>query len=332
MLFCKKVFIVLLLCVSLPFFIGAGEAKKGKNYKMEDVDALYESIRATGAVYQIEERIVSFQNEGMNLVATLVLPKGVKRPPIALTFNGFGEDRFYIELPNTGGEYFYERVSRILAEQGIAALRVDYRGSGDSDGAYEMTSFSGQVSDALAAINYVCTDLRRVVGWRNLGLVGFSQGGLVSAIAASRDERVGSLALWSAVTAPPITYEYLITREGLEKGIALPDGGFDIFPIIIEGQHYGDIPLGKCFFQDLFTTNPVAQIHKYKGPLLYVAGAQDVIVWPQPQMAQQYLDNHEGFEKLVVLDTDHEFKTYMGVEEFDKTIYWTAAWFLYTLR
>lgn len=35
----------------------------------------------------------------------------------------------------------FERLSRILAEQGIATLRVEYRDSGDSDGTFDMTLY-----------------------------------------------------------------------------------------------------------------------------------------------------------------------------------------------
>jgi pimeloyl-ACP methyl ester carboxylesterase len=319
------------LAVGLSARGGEVARTHGMQYKEAKVNQIYEAIRQAGAVYQWEQQTVSFQNEGMNLVCTLVIPKTPYKPPIAITMNGFGEDRFYIVVPSTGGEYFYERVSRILAEQGIATLRIDYRGSGDSDGTYDMTTLSTQISDALAAIDYVSLHLRRVVDWKNIGLLGFSQGGLVASVAASRDRRVDSLALWSAVASPPFNYESLFKREGLQSGLDLPDGGVVTISIYVGDVLYGNFTLGKKFFTDIFSINPVAEIRDYQGPMLYVAGLQDTIVWPQPNMGQSFLKNHDGFEKLVVLDTDHEFNTYIGPDEFDKTIYWTAAWFLYTL-
>jgi pimeloyl-ACP methyl ester carboxylesterase len=317
----------------LTVFIGITSASdKDFHYRESVVDSIYQQIRQEGVLYEWEKEIVNFENEGMNLVATLVIPKMTEKPPIAITLNGFGEDRHYVEIPETGGEHFYERVSRLLAEQGIATLRIDYRGSGDSDGSYEMTTFSSQVSDTIAAINYVQLRLKNKVDWKNLGLVGFSQGGLVASIVAAQDKRVDSLALWSAVASPPITYEYLLKRDGIQQGLDLPDGGIITIPVYIGDLFYGDITLGKEFFIEMVSTNPLASIKEYEGPMLYVAGAQDKIVWPQPQMADMFIKYHEGFEKLVVLDTDHEFKTYLNAEEFDKTIHWTAAWFRYTLQ
>lgn len=318
-------FMILLLAAGY-----AGERQE-RRYCIADIDEMYEKIRQKGAIYEVEERVVTFQNEGMNLVCTLVLPKGLRKPPIAITLNGFGEDRYYKIIPETGEEWYYERLSRILAEQGIATLRIDFRGSGDSDGDFSMTTFSTQVSDALAAIKYVSRNLRRVVDFKNIGLVGFSQGGIVASVAAAADDRVDSVALWSAVASPPITYEYLLTRDGIQQGIDLPDGGVVTIDVYIEGQFYGSITLGKAFFQDLTTIQPVAAIRDYEGPLLYVAGLQDKIVWPQPYMARMYMDYHDGFEKIFTVNTDHEFATHINAVEFDKVLYYTAAWFIVTL-
>lgn len=333
----RRVFPIVFSIMMVLMLVSAVTAETSQTervYREAEVDAIYSAIRQAGAVYEYDQEIISFQNQGMNLVCTLVVPRTPWKPPIALTFNGFGEDRHYVELPGTGGEYFYERLSRILAEQGIATLRVDYRGSGDSDGTFDMTSFSSQISDALAAVEFVSTSkkLKKMVDVHRLGLVGFSQGGLVSAITASKDKRVDSVALWSAVASPPITYEYLLKREGIQSGLDLPDGGVITIDVYIGDILYGSITLGKEFFTDLVSINPLPAMKDYKKPLLYVAGSEDQIVWPQPYMASMFLKYHEGFEKLVVLPTDHEFHTYLGVEEFDKTLYWTAAWFLYTLH
>ena len=41
---------------------------------------------------------------------------------------------------------------------------------------------------------------------------------------------------------------------------------------------------------------------------------------------------HEGEEKLVVLNGDHELDSDYGPEVFDQAIYWAAARFIKTLR
>lgn len=324
-------FVVLLMFVFTP---GSAETDKESRFKGGKVDEIYERIRHGEPVYNWEERIVTFDNEGMTLVSTLVLPMTRGKRPVVLILNGFGGDRKEAILPGTN-EYLWERLSRILAEQGLSSLRIDFRGSGDSDGEYDMTTFSTQISDALAAIKYIRLSLRWLVDWKNVGILGFSQGGLVAASTAARDNRVDSVVLWSPLSSPPIVYEGLLGKEGLRQGLALPEGGSATFPIYVNDQYVNwDVPLGKGFFDDLYRVDPVAEVHKnYTGPLLVVCGSQDPLIWPQPWMSNLYLLHHEGFEKLVVLDGDHAFNWWEEPEpvKLHDAIYWSAAWFLYTL-
>ena len=296
-----------------------------------DVDSVYQSIRNSSPEYEVQEQIVNFQNEGMNLVATMVIPVGIHKPPVVITCNGFTEDRFYLEIPNTGGEHFYVRLSRIFAERGVATLRIDYRGSGDSDGDYSMTTFSSQISDVLAAIKYVSKDLKHLVNTKKIGLFGHSQGGIVISFAAGQEKRVKSLAMWSTPSSPPINYATLIQIQGVKNGLVLPDGGTIVTPLYWGRTYLDDVKLCKGFFEELMVLNPVVAIRDYKGPLMYVAGENDDIVFPQPLAAQSFLDNHKGEKRLVLLPGGHEFNTDSGYEDFDSAVFWILAWYLATL-
>ncbi len=331
---CKKRFtlsnrstllVALFVCIILLSVSPQMEAKK------KSVDSIYHSIRNASPQYGVTQSVLSFENQGMNMVATLVLPVGVKKPPVVITCNGFAEDRFYKEIPNTGGELYYDRVSRLFAEQGIATLRIDYRGSGESDGEYTMTTFSSQISDVLAAVEYVDTHLKRKVDKHRIGLFGHSQGGLVISVASGRDKRVKSVAMWSAPSSPPVNYSSLTTVQGIRDGLALPDGGTIVLPLYWKDIFLGDLELGKGFFVDLFAIDPLVSIAQYHGPLMYVAGRNDYIVFPQPLAGQSFMNRHEGEERLVVLEGDHEFNSDVGYEMFDDAVFWAAAWYLYTM-
>jgi len=329
----KKVSCLIFLFM-LVLVLESADFNKERRLKREKVDEIYAYIRHGGTMYNWEERIVTFENEGMTLVNTLVLPLTGQKCPVVLILNGFGGDRKEVIMPGTS-EYYWERLSRMLAELGLASLRIDFRGSGDSGGEYEMTTFSTQISDALAALKHIRLKLRRLVAWRNIGILGFSQGGLVAASTAARDNQVDSVVLWSPVSSPPIVYEGLLTKEGLRQGLALPEGGYSTFPIYVNDEYINwDLPLGKGFFDDIYRIDPVAEVHKnYNGPLMVVCGAQDPVIWPQPSMSNLYLLHHEGFEKLVLLDASHDLNWWEVPvpEKLHDAIYWSAAWFLYTL-
>ncbi|MCB1152185.1 alpha/beta fold hydrolase [bacterium] len=52
------------------------------------------------------------------------------------------------------------RISRMLAEQGIAVLRFDFTGLGHSEGEFENTNFSSNKQDLIAAANYLRQNLQ----------------------------------------------------------------------------------------------------------------------------------------------------------------------------
>jgi pimeloyl-ACP methyl ester carboxylesterase len=322
------VFVLVLVC---SLTLSAKGDKQGNNYAGPSVEEIYENILYSGPLYEWEENIVTFTNEGMTLVCSLVIPKAQKSCPIIITLNGFLGDRNDIVVPGTD-EPCWKRLSRIMAEQGFASLRVDFRGSGESDGDYSMSSFSTQISDTMAALDYITRRLKHQVNSQSIGIFGFSQGGLVASTAAARDKRVDSVVLWSSPSHPPHCYEELLLREGVKQGLALPDGGTITLGLYLNGQYLNwDVTLGKGFFEDLFNINPLAEMRKYKGPLMIVAGQNDIIVWPQPLSSQSYLKYHNGCEKLVVLDAGHSFAM-EGPEKLDNAIYWTTAWYIKTLK
>lgn len=320
-------FVLYLFVMAVP---GNQENKKGRNLNVDDT---YNEIRNAPLPYDYEEQVVEFYNEGMRLEGTLMVPKISKKCPIVITLNGFVGDRHEEPIPDAN-ETVYQRLCKVLAGHGIASLRLDCRGYGASDGEFSMVRFTSQVSDVRAAVEFIGRKLRRVVDFKSIGLLGFSQGGLVSAVSASMEERVDSVVLWSPPATPPICYEGLLTKNGVKQGLALAEGESISLGLYLDDIYLGwDVTLGRGFFQDLFLVNPVAAIRDYKNPLMVISGLQDNIVWPQPQQSQVFLDNHEGPEKLVEIDADHEFDYWDGpvAEKLTDAIYWSTAWFILTL-
>lgn len=323
------IFTVLMMVCALGTSVGLeGRA----HHSGPNVEEIYQSIKYATPLYEWNESIVTFENEGMTMVCSLTIPQSQHLCPIIITLNGFIGNRNDVVIPGTD-EPFFKRFSRILAEQGIASLRIDFRGSGDSDGDYSMTTFSTQISDTLAAVDYICNNLEYQVNTKSIGIVGFSQGGLVGSTAAARDKRVNSLVLWSPVANSPHCYQGLLSREGIQKGLALPDGVSDMFGIYIQGQYVGlDIALQNGFFEDLFEIDPLAEIHKYRAPLMVIVGKNDPIVWPQPAKGQLYMKYHKGDEKIIIQNADHSFNSWAGSEIVDDTFFWSAAWLIKTLK
>lgn len=85
------------------------------------------------------------------------------------------------------------RVSRALAARGIATLRLDFTGHGESEGEFADTTFSSNVDDLVAAAGW----LEAEVAAPRL-LVGHSLGGAACLVAASRLPSVRAVATIAA--------------------------------------------------------------------------------------------------------------------------------------
>ena len=286
-------------------------------------DELAEAAAAAAdsmAEYSVSESDISFSNEGQTIIGTLAMPDGDGPFPAVLLLHGFTGMRH--ELPVIGTEdTMFSRAARWLGERGLATLRIDFRGSGDSDGAWEDTTFNGQISDAMAALDYL--EMLEGVDSGSISIIGLSQGGLVGAGTAGRDARVSNLVLWSAVSNPVMSYGILLGYDTLLSGASAGDEA-----LTITLPWGAETSLKGPFFEDIFLVDPVAEIASYGGPLLAITGSRDDTVTPQPQAGQVFLDYHEGEEALVVLDGDHVFDVLVGdvTAVIDEALAYSLAW------
>ena len=303
--------LVLLLCLGL---LAAPSA--AQDSLADAAAALADSM----AEYAVSETDISFSNAEQNIIGTLAMPDGAGPFPVALLLHGFTGSRH--ELPVVGTEdTMFSRAARWLAERGVASLRIDFRGSGDSEGAWEDTTFSGQIDDAIAALDYLA--MTEGVDSGNMSIVGLSQGGLVGAAAAGRDARVSNLVLWSAVSNPVMSYGLLLGYDTLLAGVTAGDE-----TLSITLPWGAETALKGPFFEDIFLVDPVAEIASYSGPLLAITGSRDTTVTPQPHAGQVFLDYHNGAEALVVLDGDHIFDVLVGdvTAVIDEALAYSLAW------
>ena len=278
---------------------------------------------------EIAEEVVTFENDGGTIYGTLVMPADVRgNVPTVLMLHGFtgSRDEGPVLQPDFSfTDFMYERTANVFAENGIASLRIDFRGSGESldQFGFEETTFTSQISDAHAAIEWL--DDRKYVG--DIGVLGLSQGGLVGAITAESDKRVSSLVLWSPVANPVDTYKTVLGEDSVLSGLTQPS----TTAILPWGA---PVTLNQAFFEDLYTTDPIAAISHYSKPMQVVVGTLDTIVTPQPYYGELYMSYHDGYEELVVLDADHVFDVFTGngAPALDEAIAESSDWFNETLR
>ncbi len=135
--------------------------------------------------YREEEVAYPGGAAGVTLAGTLTLPPGPGPFPAALLIAGSG--------PQTRDEVvFGHSVFLVLADhltrKGIAVLRVDKRGVGQSTGSYAQATSADFANDAEAGVAWLKT--RKEIDPTRIGLVGHSEGGIVAPMVASRSAGV----------------------------------------------------------------------------------------------------------------------------------------------
>lgn len=155
-------------------------------YLPEDRDSLYEPVflAAVEALAPMgappEEEVpyhvegVSFTNGDITLVGTLTRPEVEGQHPAVVLMTGSGPQTRDEEV--VAGFPLFKLIADALTREGIAVLRFDDRGVGESSGDYDTATIDDFASDALAAVNYLKT--RPDIRVNEVGILGHSEGGL----------------------------------------------------------------------------------------------------------------------------------------------------------
>jgi dipeptidyl aminopeptidase/acylaminoacyl peptidase len=156
---------------------------------------------------------VSFQSEGQRISGILHLPEK-ENPTCVIASHGL--------LSSKNSEKYIALGERISGE-GMAMLRFDFRGIGESDGGEEENTVSKKLADLGSAIEFI----RSYPGLGNrIGLVGSSLGGFLSLIKASRDEKIRAIVVW----ATPFHMDDLKSKERDEDTPLPPEAFFEDLP------------------------------------------------------------------------------------------------------
>lgn len=256
------------------------------------------------------ETVVSIETVSGKIAGTLETPDA-DNPPVVLLLHGFTGSRDELPVKDTD-EGVFSRTARLLAESGYASLRIDFRGSGESEGKWEDTTFSGQISDAVSAIDWLKAQSN--LDASRLAIIGWSQGGLVASHAAvEREEDVDALILWAPAVFPLHNFEPLAGAETLKKALES-----DPQTVLTFKLPWGaETSLKAAFFQEMATTSTIGAISDYDGPLKVIVGSRDTVVAPQPALGEVLTKYHDGDESLSVIDSDHVWNAFAGPQTID---------------
>lgn len=271
---------------------------------------------------QAAEETVTIESDLGAIVGTLETPEGAPAP-VVLMLHGFTGTRDELAVAGTD-EGVFSRTARLLADAGYASLRIDFRGSGESAGTWPETTFSGQIADAVAAIDWL--GMADTVDGSRVAVLGWSQGGLVAAHAAAARPEVRAAVLWAPAVHPMHTYADVLGADTVAEALAADPAT----PFTTKLPWGVETTLNAAFYQELPLYSTAAAVRGYDGPLKVIVGGRDTVVAPQPHSGQALMAYHEGPESLDVFETDHVFDAFTGPEVLDgqmvpATLDWLAA-------
>lgn len=255
---------------------------------------------------------IILENEGRKLFGVLHTPVGVTNTPGVFICHGLAGHK-------TGKHRVYVDLAERLAQNGISTFRLDFRGSGDSEGAFQDVTVEGYFRDALKGLDFLVN--HPIVNPERIGIYGRSFGGVVAINIAERSGVAKSLVLW----CPMFSCEQWLDQWQLVQTEAV---GEDVKKEMmrIEGQQ-GSYE----FFDEFFKVNVTSNLKSLDNvPLLHIHGENDNTV--SVQQASQYEKCRQGVKaesKFIKLpNTDHDFS---HISERMVALGETQQWFLNTL-
>lgn len=129
--------------------------------------------------YVAEEVIFRNEKAGVTLAGTLTLPRKEGNFPAVILITGSGPQNRDEELM---GHKPFLVISDWLTRNGIAVLRYDDRGVGQSTGDFKSATTADFTSDAESAVAYLET--RKEINKQKIGLMGHSEGGIIAPMVA----------------------------------------------------------------------------------------------------------------------------------------------------
>lgn len=160
--------------MSFPLILTKGNNEKTEKLHPQDPQPPFD--------YEVQEVTFVNPNDKNTLAGTLTLPKNKKNLPIVILISGSGAQNRDSELY---GHKPFAVIAHDFTNNGIGVLRLDDRGIGSSSkGSKDDTSanFAGDISTAV--------DFLANKGFKKIGLLGHSEGGMIAAMVASKNKKV----------------------------------------------------------------------------------------------------------------------------------------------
>lgn len=159
--------------------------------------------------YQIENISFPSLDKSITLSGTLTLPDDLKKHPAVVLIAGSGPANRDEEI---FGHKPFAVIADYLTRQGLAVLRYDKRGIGESTGSLRKATTLNLAEDVEASIQFLRNHPN--IQSNNIGLIGHSEGGIIAPMVASRDQAISFIVL---LAAPGMTGKQILKKQNEES-------------------------------------------------------------------------------------------------------------------
>jgi uncharacterized protein len=246
----------------------------------------------------MKELPIIFRSGGEQVVGMLHLPKGAsarRKCPAVVFLHGF-----------TGSRHEAHRLfvvaARRLAGQGMAALRFDFRGSGDSAGDFSEMTISRELEDARSAVRWIRK--RPEIDPARVALLGMSMGGMVSALLLGEDSKIPAAVLW----CPVADFERLVRANQTIVAAQSDRKTID----------FGGWPVGRAFIGDGLKQKPVEVLARSRAMVLILHGDAD-----QAVPVNESTMYRNAARREIIPGADHTFNSLAWTERVVRS---SASW------
>lgn len=288
--------------------------------------------------YPYSEEAVAYDNAvaRVRLAGTLTMPQGRGPfPAVVLIAGSGGHTRDEVVF----GHAIFLVLADHLTRHGIAVLRYDKRGLGQSTGDYASATSADFAADADAGVTYLKTVPQ--IDARRIGLIGHSEGGVIAPMVAERDPAAAFLilmagsgvpgdkiimaqskAIAAAAGAPDaaLAANAVIERQFLDAVMAAKDQPSAELAIraVLKGAGIPDTAIdaqakaaSSDWYRFFLSYDPAPALRRLRRPILAIIGSKDLQVLPEQNLPalRGALKSDSAAKVVEVPGLNHLFQT-----------------------
>jgi dienelactone hydrolase len=271
--------------------------------------------------FDFTAKAVSVPSRGVSIPAVLTLPVAEGKLPLVVIAHGHGGSK-----EENGG---LTSIAESLAARGIASIRMDFPGCGESAEPFIQNNLTNMMADFAAARDYAMANAP--IDAASVGAFGYSMGGRIAILSSGQGYKSLGLLAPLGNDGPNGMYAFM---GGSEQYAALAAKAKADGHVLFTTPFGQKQDLSAKWFDDNAAAKGLAAISSFKGRILFVTGDADTIIPASViQETAGAAKASAGIEIVQVAGADHGYGFYGGDSRLKaQTVEAVASFFALTLR